>query len=335
MFFKLSSNARAEEIRKYIPVSVATSFDNVSPLIGSAETKYILPLLGQSLYDQVLSYYNTPDPLPGGITLDNKGKFDALIEHIQRALINLTYYTGFEFLSVSMNDSGFHRQENDTEKSLFKYQEDAIKNQFKENGFNGLDTMLVFIESNIDVFTNFTSSPSHSLFKSSIIPSTSVFNDIIDINQSRLVYLKIRRFIELAEEFIIKAAIGSSLYARVKAEIIKDSPDVKITALLPFIRKPLAHFAMSEAYRFLGLQVRDRGLFFNATDTTMVNSSKETPALISDLEPVIRSERDAASNYLALLKDFITANIDDYPEAITYSGSPFIRDNTDKATFFA
>ena len=192
MFFKLAENTRAEEIRKYIPVSVATSFSNVSPLIGSAETKYILPLLGQTLYDQVHAYYTTPETLPTGVTEANRAKFDILIEHIQRSLINLTYFAGFEFLSVSINDSGFHRQENDTEKSLFKYQEEAIKNQFKDAGFNGLDTMLEYIEANPTVFLLFTASSAYTLRKESIIPSTKIFDDLININGSRLVFLKLK-----------------------------------------------------------------------------------------------------------------------------------------------
>lgn len=334
MFFQSSLNTRADEIRSYIPVSVATSFSNVSPLIGSAENKYILPLLGQELYDQVHSYYQDKDNPPDGVTEGNKAKFDQLIKHIQRSLINLTYYTGFEFLSVTINDAGFHRQESNNEKSLYKYQEDAIKQQFMDAGFNGLDTMLEYIESYPDVFPKFTLSPAYTLRKSSFIPSTFIFNQLIDINSSRLVFLKLRRFIDQVEEFTIKSVLGSGLYSLAKTEIAKSSPDSKILALVPYIQKPLAHLAMAEAFKFLGVNVRDRGVFFNAVDTTMVNSSRETPADINSLNVLIRAETDTGNAYLGLLKDFLLENADDYPTGLSDTTSPYIRSNSDKTTFW-
>jgi hypothetical protein len=335
MFFKESTNTKVEEIRKYIPVSVATSFSNVSPLIGSAESKYILPLMGQSLYDQVLSYYTDPAATIEGITVDNKGKFDILIEHIQQSLINLTYYSGFEFLSVSINDSGFHRQESESEKSLYKYQEEAIKNQFKDAGFNGLDTMLEFIESNPAVFLLFAESASYTLRKESIIPSTRVFDSLVNINESRLVFLKIKRFITEVEDFDIKAALGSTLFDLVKAEIVKPAPAEKIKALLPYIQKPLAHLALSKAFRSLGMHVRDRGVFFQSQESTMQNSTSEKPLEKETLSAMIQAEKETGEFYLATLREFLVFNASIYTEIIRTSGNAFVRDNTSKTSFWS
>ena len=115
MLFKSTLNAKMEEIRKYVPVSAATSFGNISAFIQSSEVNYIIPLLGEELYEQLLAYYTTPTTLPTGVTTGNKTQFDTLIEYAQRALINLTYYSGFDFINTIMNDAGFHRQESDTE----------------------------------------------------------------------------------------------------------------------------------------------------------------------------------------------------------------------------
>jgi len=334
MFFKESENTRVEEIRKYIPVSVATSFENVSPLIGTAETKYILPLLGQTLFDQVQDYYTDPDTLPEGVTEANKAKFDKLIEHIQRSLINLTYYSGFEFLSVSINDTGFHRQENENEKSLFKYQEEAIKNQFKDGGFNGLDTMLEYIEANPTVFLLFTASSAYTLRKESIIPSTKIFDDLINIGGSRLVFLKIRRFITETEDFYLKPALGEELFNLVKTEIVKAEPDAKIIALLPYLRQPLAHMAISKAYRTLGLQIKDRGVFFLSQESSSLNTTKENPTDRNTLDTLMKSEQETGEYYLAILRDFLIDKASDYAQIIRTTGDEYLRDNTDKKTFW-
>lgn len=320
MFFKDAENTRVEEIRKYIPVSVATSFANISALIGSAESKFILPLLGQTLYTQVLAYYTDSANPPAGVDGGNSAKFDTLIEHIQRALINLTYYANFNFLGVSINDAGFHRQETETQKSLYKYQEEEIKNSFKDAGFNGLDTMLEFIEENPTVFLLFTASPSYTLRKESVIPNTKVFDEIINISGSRLVFLKLRRFMTEVEDFVIKSELGDELFADMKTEIVKDNPSQRIASLLPIIQKPLAHLAMSKAFQTLGIHVRDRGVFFLSQEATQSNSSKEKPIDKISLDATIKAEESTGQFYLSMLRDFLVENNDTYSEITRTTG---------------
>ncbi len=332
MLFKETSNLKMAEIRRYIPVSVATSFPNLAPFIQAAEVSYIIPLLGDALYNQILSYYTTPGVLPVGITSQNKATFDILIEHIQRSLINLTYYAGYDFMNTSMNDSGFHRQETDTEKGLYKYQEEAIKSGFRSNGFNSLDTMLEYIEKHMDVFILFKTSANYTLRKSSIIPDTKTFDKIFDINNSRLVYLKLCRFIKEVEDFDIGALLGSDLYALLKAEILKDSPDPKILTLIPYVRSPLAYLAVSRASFQLGMIVTDKGLFFESTDSTISNSTIQKQLTDQQYHHLASRSKNTGEAYLEILRGFLLANRADYPSYTPVGGSPLIRDNFGKTS---
>jgi len=332
MLFKSTLNVKMEEIRKYFPVSAATSFGNISAFIQSSEISYIIPLLGEELYEQLLAYYTTPTTLPTGITTENKTQFDTLIEYAQRALINLTYYSGFDFINTIMNDAGFHRQESDTEKGLYKYQEDAVKSGFRNNGFNALDTMLRYIESHIDVFGLFKSSPNYTLRRKSIIPDTLTFDAIFDINSSRLVFLKLCRFIAQVEDFEIGALLGTKLYDLVKSEIVKDSPDAKVLALIPHIQRPLAYLAVSHASFQLGINVTDKGLFFESQETTLLNSSVQKPLTDQQYYLLATKCEKTGNDYLELLRGFLVANSSDYPLYVSPGGSPFIRSNTGKTT---
>ncbi|MCX6223783.1 MAG: hypothetical protein NTV01_03385 [Bacteroidia bacterium] len=332
MFFKSTANTKLEEVRRYIPVSLATTFSNISPFIQSAEINYILPLLGQPLYDLVMAFYLTPSPLPTGITSGIAAKYTILLEHIQRSLINLTYWASFDFMNVLMNDSGFHRQESDTEKSLFKYQEDSLKAGFKNNGFDGLDTMLEFIEANMAAFPLFAESPNYTGRKASIIPNTAVFNKIFNINNSRLVFLKISRYITQVEDFEIQAVLGASLYAKVKSELAKELPDAKVAALLPYIQKPLAHLSIARAGFTLGVNITDKGLFFESQNATQQNSQVTTPLSDQQYFTLSRFAETTGLAYMDMLTGFLSANPADYPEFNPPGGSPFIRSNTDRKT---
>lgn len=332
MLFKPTLNLKMEEIRKYVPVSAATSFGNISAFIQSSEVNYIIPLIGMDLYAQVLAYYTKPATLPDGVTELNKSKFDTLIEYAQRALINLTYYSGFDFINTIMNDAGFHRQESDTEKGLYKYQEDAVKSGFRNNGFNALDTMLGYVESNITTFPHFKTSTNYTLRKQSIIPNTQAFDAIFDINNSRLVYLKVSRFISQVEDFDMSALLGASLFALVKAEIIKDEPDAKIKALIPYLQRPLAYLAVSRASFQLGMNVTDKGLFFESQASTLLNSAVSTPLTDQQYYALAVKTEKTGNEYLELLRGYLMANKTDYPLYVSPGGSPLIRDNKTKNT---
>ena len=334
MFFTASKNAKLEEVRKYIPVSAATSFVNISPFIQTAEVNFILPLLGQKLYDLVTQFYVHTNTLPTGVAEETEGLYATLVEHIQRALINLTYWSAFEFMNVLMNDSGFHRQETETEKTLFKYQEESLKSGFKNTGFDGLDTMLTFIEANMAAFPLFAESPNYTERKASIIPNTHAFNKIFNINNSRLVFLRVSRFVSQVEDFEIQALLGSTLYERVKTEIAKASPDAKITALIPYLQKPLAHLAIARASFQLGINVNDKGMFFESQEPTQQNSLKTIPLSDSTYFALARTSEAVGESYLELLRGYLSAHLADYPEYSPPGGSPLIRSNVEKRTFW-
>ncbi|MFA5817409.1 MAG: DUF6712 family protein [Bacteroidales bacterium] len=332
MLFKSASNPKMEEIRKYIPVSAATSFANISPFIQAAEVSYIIPLLGDALYSQLMAYYTIPATLPDGVTSGNKAKFDTLLEYVQRALINLTYYSGYDFMNTIMNDAGFHRQESDNEKGLYKYQEEAVKSTFRNNGFNALDTMLAYIEADLTTFPKFKTSANYTLRKSSIVPDTQTFDAIFDINSSRLVFLKLCRFIAQVEDFEIGALLGTKLYNLVKSEIVKDSPNARILALIPHIQRPLAYLAVSRASFQLGMNVTDKGLFFESQETTLLNSSVQKPLTDQQYYLLATKCEKTGNDYLELLRSFLLANRSDYPLYVSSGSSPFIRSNTGKTT---
>lgn len=332
MLFKQSQNGKMEEVRRFIPVSAATAFPNIAPFIESAEVTYIAPILGNDLYNQLLAFYADSNAEIEGISELNRPQFLTLLEYAQRALINLTYHYGYDFMNTVMNDAGFHRQESDTEKGLYKYQEDAIKSGFKNNGFNALDIMLSFIENHLTVFPLFRNSDNYTIRKSSLIPGTQVMDRIFDINGSRLVFLKVSRFITQVEDFEIGAVLGAALYKKVKEEISKDEPDPKIRILLPYIQRPLVHLAIARASFQLGVNVTDRGLFFESQESTLINSGKTTPLTDQQFYLLGVKAEKTGNEYLELLRGFLLAHAVDYPEYVSPGGSPLIRSNTGKTS---
>ena len=335
MFFKEDKNKEAGEIKQYISVSVATDFDTIKPHIETAEQDYIYPLLGKDLYDELISYYNNGSLSSGsGSGSELKKEYDALIKLIQRALINLAYWDGFDILNISLSDSGFHRQESTTEKGLYRYQEDSLRDKFKNDGFNGLDAMLLYIEGHLESFAEYMDGETFTIRKGSIIPNTSVFDKIYFINGSRLVFLRLQRYIQIIEDTKIVTVLGSDLMARVKTEIEKDSPDEKIIALLPYIQKPLVYLAVARGIEELGVDINDKGLLFKKAAT---NSPSMREDQVSKEKAFMLSSRAQATGetYIDSLKSYLVKNSEDFTEYSGQTGSLFSRNNASKNSYWA
>jgi len=333
MLITAAKNENFEEIKSFLPVSVSSDFESILPYIESAESEFIQPMLGIALYANLLAYYANND-VTGEWIGSNKAKWGELLKKVQRSIINLAYWMGFDMLNASFDASGFHREESESRKSLFKSQEEALRSGFRNNGFNALDKVLAYLDENLTVFPDFKTSQSYTVRKSSFVPDTISFNKIYFIDNSRLIFLKFQRFIDQAEDFEIQSLLGTSLYTRIKAEMIKDTPNADIVALNAYIQKVVVYLAVSNGLTELGVNITDRSIFLESQAATTDNTQVRQPVPDPVLMQMIKAAKVAAEKYTSLLKSFLAAYPLKYPEYSGQTGSVYTRDNVDKKTFW-
>lgn len=331
MLFKETENTKAEEIKKYISVNVSTNYNTIKPYIEVAEREYIKRLLGDDQYEELTDYYYD-HALP-------EERLDTLLEHVQRALINLAYYRGFPLLNVKMSDQGAYRNETEKQKSLFKYQESALWKMFKQDGFNGLDAILEYLEDNIDLFPEFQTSPNYTIFKSNFINTTKTFDDIYSIGGSRLVFLKLRRFMNIIEDSKIIALIGRAFFDELKTQIKEITLTIVNAKAVEFIQKAVAFYSIAQGLVELGINITDNGLVFETREGGDFDYNKDTSVTGDELSNLIASARKNGEMYLGYLKDHLHENIDDYPtyrdsDQYDETNTAHIRDNSNKKTFW-
>jgi hypothetical protein len=332
MFFKEALNTEAGEIKDYISVNVSVNFDTIKPWIEIAEREYIKTLIGDDLYATLLAYYTA------GTT--SNSYYNNAIKYIQKALINLAYWRGFSLLIVKMGDQGAYRVENDKQKSLYKYQEIALKESFNKEGFNGLDYLLQYLEDNIDEFTDFKSSDNYTVFKGSFINTTKQFDDLYWIGQSRLVFLKLKRFMTRVEDFQVLPLLGRDYFDELKSQIKANTLSAANDAVVDIICKAVAPLSVAEGIHELSVNVTDKGLFFETRTNQYNDYEKQQVVLNEGLNGMLSNARLTGEKYLGYLKDYLHNNIDDYA---TYAASDeyddtntaHIRDNDSKKTFWA
>ncbi|MDT8394253.1 MAG: DUF6712 family protein [Bacteroidales bacterium] len=343
MLFKAENNAKADEIRQYISVNSSISFDSLLPHIESAESKYIKKILGREQYLELCAYYSDPLAWPPieRIPKTHEDWLAKLLKLVQKSLINLALLDGFAILSVNIGDSGAFRKETDSQKPLFQYQEENLKNTFRTEGFNTLDAILEFLEENINNFPIFKESDTYTVFKSKFIPTATVFNEYYNIGGSRLVFLHLQKYIDLVNDFSIIPVIGRSFFDEL---IVAMTSGVDLTdkqkSVIRFIQKIQAFLSVSKGIATLGMNITHNGTYFISDGTNSSNFRKKDPASIENLRLDIKNTQQTGQAYIDYLKDYLHDNIEDFPTYAEFNaynqGEPTDhRDNTDKKTFWA
>ena len=322
-----------QEITSVLPVGAGNDFNRLKPHIENAENRFIAPLLGTSLYEELLEFYD--EGIPSSPDEVQQAMID-LLKKVQHALIHLTLYSGYDYLNVNFSDSGFQRIESDKLKSLFHYQEENLKSYLGNSGFDGLDSVLTFIEDNIAHFNEFKLSTNWTEFKSMFIPSVRVLESIpYNIHGSRLTFLSLKPHMAFIEDTKIKKAVGVSIFDEIKAEMIKDEPAEKVIAILPYIRKPLIYFSVAMLMEETGATLDHRGLFFEQIGSNQKgNKTRE----ISDpltVQRLIARSRSIGESYLEALLAYLASNMESWPGFSATTDFHYNRDNNQKKIFFA
>ena len=321
-----------EEIRKYISVSASSEFEIIAPHIQNAERDYLVPLIGNELYQKLLSFCNEE---VHDLTDESVQKTNQLLSFVRSAVIHIAYWIGFDVINALITDSGFKRTESPNVKSLFKYQENNLKDYLRTSGFNGLHTVLQFLELNLADFKEFEDSPAFSLMRTSFVPTTYIFNEICFINNSRLTFLRMKPHLQILEETEILPILGAETYSYLKEELAKPEPDSKVYRILPYIRKPLVFLASAMLMEESGADLTDNGLYFKAVFAVHVNDTEIKPSSPERISVLLARNRKLGTSYLALLRTYLYAHPSDWPDAPTFAGNALQRNNTDKKTFWA
>ena len=317
----------AEAFKKYLPVNINLRFETVASHLALCEETYLRPLLGATLFDRLAAYVGA-NPALMAETADSK-----LINMARFALIRLAIWKGYDILAANISDTGVSA-EVDKENRLYRYQEENIKRTLKEEGFNYLDSILEFLEANATTFTEFSQSGHVLNSQQSLIRNTQMFDRYYNIENSRLVFLKMRHYMRDVELIELQHRLGVEFY---KELLAADESDPKYAAILPYLRMYVVYLSVAEGIGELHKLPTEKGLLFETSSMEGVTDSPITRAQMAETRTRFAQR---AEQYLAAAIAHIKANSDNYPNYTAFAGdSPedgiIHRDNTNRKIFLA
>lgn len=305
--FNPEKNTKAEELKKFLPVSVNFNIKNLLPTLAAAENKYIIPVIGTGLFNQIAEYY-------AAATHDNTVK-DKLLDLLQSAVANLAYADGYYAISMKLDDSGATTPQGRDHRP-YRYQEDNLRQSLRQQGYEAIDMALEHCEKNIEQLDEYANSPWYKESRRHIIRSTAEFNSIFNINNSRLVFIRMSSWCATAEELNLHHRIGREL----TEAIIKDRDNEKYKPFIEDLKKYLVYTAVADCVEELKISPTDRGMIYE--EFNAYNDGKMTKQL--PLEEAMRIKHkysQLADCYITKAIDWLNAHSSEIPEYDNHRGS--------------
>jgi hypothetical protein len=341
-----------DEVRAVVRVGKALEFDRISAHLAQAEMSFIAPALGSDMYAMLIAYHNNPETYK--ITADiqdnnfligaTSGDLDdnnlnpeekawsMLLYYTQKSIANIALWIGFDQLNVSTSDAGFKRSESEQVKSLFKYQEDNLKKYFRNSGIDGIDVILEILETRIQYFDAYKTEMYRH--KGRIIADTKTFQVHYHINNSRIVFDRLRQYMKTVEELELSKYIRESTLAYIFEELKKENPADKVKAIMPYLRDPVAYLSTAMLMEDSGAELTERGLYLKGIKN-LTNSDLEINTDEARVKDLIERNKRIAQEYFIRLKKYLADNAASWAEdANPRSNALHNRDNSGKRTFF-
>jgi len=327
-----------DHIKEYIPANMSLEYDKIKTFVADAE-RIIKETISEAFYDVIDTYITSiiPTEPPANPAPEINTYLDKLIGLLRDSITYMTFNLGFDILNTVLSNQGFHRVENETsgKKALFQRQEENLRKTFRQQGWNKLDLALAYMEANKAEFATWTASEEYTLTKDHFINSTKEFNQIYNINNNRLVFMKIRNFQTLAEDFDIMPLIGYAYFAELKAQILAGNLSNANAAFLPYLKKAVAYNTIKRGGIELLTELNEYGIYEKQIESIEQNFKTEKLARESFFNQLIENAKENGKSYLVSCESFLKKNIANYATyaaspAYNSEGSSFVLKGTDK-----
>lgn len=306
------------EVRKYVSsIDVNTVWEDFKPFIDEAEAAYIAGLLGDLyapfLEDYTENYVEEPtEEDPNEMSEDNA----ALLPYVQRCLAYYAALQAVPHLGVVMGSGGLQEQFTQNSRPAPRHKIRSLEVQYLTFADKHADILLEYLEVNAaaDKYQEwFNDTDANTRLSGCIVYKTSIASQFIDINESRRIFLRLKKRIKTIEQHEVKKMICTEAYDEIIEQIadndVSEENQLLIDLLQPYISKKALYLTMPS----LRISVTHEGITMHSSNDGVV---QKTAADKKEVDALLCSLKDGEQGYESDWKkidQFILDNIADYP----------------------
>jgi len=233
------------QIAKYIPIS-NTITNAQLPQQNTAEAEFIIPVLGQDLFEAMQTEANS---IPGSPS--------ALLQKVWAALAFFVYYKNAPYLYTRITESGFKHVTNENVQGAYKHQYYDVQNHMLADGYLALEQLFVFLLENKDDYPLWTGSEAYTRLNKNLIKTGTQFTRLYNIYQPNRTFNALQPIMQEVEDMYIVPSIGRAFF-----EYLRDAPTPTDAEkeVIDLLRKSIANFTIARAVTKLSITIMPEGV---------------------------------------------------------------------------
>lgn len=333
MIFSKEHFTNDRELQQLLPTSVALSWEKMEAPLRNAQDDFLLPLMGDTMMTDIETIYSKADA-------DRTAAEKRILHLAQKAVANIAFWVNFDALNLRITDQGFQRQQSESGNwtGAYKYQEDNLRQNFENAGMNALDALMDYLEEHISNFDHYKTSPGYLQAQKSIVHGTSEIEEVYDIHDSRIIFLRLQPVIRNVQELTLRPILGDALYQKLLGWLDDSTSftDTYTNTQFDDFRKSCCRVVVMKAIiqlmRTTG-SITDRGLYFTTIQAERPGNNTDNPVSDMRLNLAVKDAERACDGYVSRLTAYINTYM--VEDATGSSLHALDRDNTDKAAFWA
>lgn len=282
-------------------INASMYLQSIGPFFDIAHERHMEAWLGTDLYDALIS----------GVANDNlTAEQEALLPYYRRALVWLALYEYHPHAAVQFSEAGLMRVESETHKTAYKYQESAKLRSTLQNGYEALEKLILFLETNKADYPDWEAAPGYLRHHEVLLHTAATFRIAQSKKITRHVFDLVRGIIEDVEQFAIVPLIGEDQYealleARKTGTWTTETMEKKAIYLL---QRAVAHFTLDNAIRLGWAQFEGDSVVQSERPDDHPDQRTAT-GLPVGLR--LNFHDDTANRWLKKAKAYLDTNIDD------------------------
>lgn len=299
-----------DEIRAVIPRISKLSSTASLPNLDKAAWKYIIPLIGQPLYDDLNTKYNDPTPTLSADEL-------VLLKLIQLPLAAGAFFDELPFMHTAITDHGIRTPETSSMRASQKWEYGYLKTALVTNIVEGQEMLLNYLFINKADWGLWTGDVAYTTFTSYIIRNGLEFDLFYKLQEPMRTFQLLKPIMDDVNEMYMVSKIGRAMMAW-----LKDQTSLVVTEnggeidVLKLVKKAMAFFTVKHA-------AAQQQVSFNPTGFTVpvpdpdITGTGATEAQIGEINKKTEAANREGQNYLSKAAFYLKGiNAGDFPEAI-------------------
>lgn len=222
------------EVKAMLPnfVSNLSDIDSL-PNFNAAEYKYLVPVTGVALFNDIHTKYNASSAM----TADETN----LLLKMRLVAVAYAYHDGLILGHITLTDNGARKFNPNNTVPVAKWEYEKLERTLLAIAYDATEVLLRFLFEKKADFALWTASEEYTSFNALLIKTGTDFSDQYTLYQPMRSYFTIRNVVRDAQDLYLKEGLGEALLTHILGVA---APDAQLKPIVNKLKKALAFYSI-------------------------------------------------------------------------------------------